>query len=533
MQALIAPSESQADSSTQESSENEDRGDGGNYGPENETQVENYTGDVIANVYHDHPLMSDGTNSSDTGARISREPDCIDPQLLFSLDQYRPLSPDLNAPVMPMLITPAAPSESLHDLGMSYFLANYVLQGSGPCPGFLNYTMDILDDPLCDKEMVQVAIRATGLAGLASTNGAYNVMCKARYCYAEAIKRVNAALVDPHMIKNDSTIFAVMILGLFETITCSSNESLDAWKHHLNGVASLLIHRGTAQFCTKHGLQMFGEASSHVLTLCSKYNYPVPPRLRFLRVELERDFTRKTPSWTLSSAHIQVMDLYHHVDPDQEIPFLLVEWEKLLSRATELDVRLDNLVAELPVHWLFKTVKDPGANPRLVYDNTYHIYYNTWVAKVWDGIRGCRILLHQVIYCLLTREGLAWAPYELTPHEGIYAALLQRVVDTTTEMRDGIFASVPQMLGYADCGSVVTTQPVPASGAYFLLWYLFLAGSLPINTPEIRAWATDRLYAIRSSTGIQKAGYLANILKTNSAYLDANLVVNRFLFLDF
>lgn len=150
-------------------------------------------------------------------------------------------------------------------------------------------------------------------------------------------------------------------------------------------------------------------------------------------------------------------------------------------------------------------------------------------------------MLNQAMYCLLTRELVAWAPQDLSPEGGLYTALLQRVSDTTTLMRDGILASVPQMLGfvrhdpatgtsYLDCNNTGNTWNfVPASGAYFLLWYLFLAGSLPINELETRAWVVDRLNAIRSETGIQQAEHLADALKTNSAFLDAKLLRNEFL----
>ncbi|RDW57460.1 hypothetical protein BP6252_13798 [Coleophoma cylindrospora] len=488
----------------------------------------------------DHLFVPDGLDLFTNDADTSWEPGWLTPPLSISPDQSISPSRDLNAQVIPMLITPAALPESLHELGMSYFLTNYVVQNSGPCPGFLNYTLDIFADPLGDPELVQVAIRAVGLAGLASTTGADNIMYKARASYAEAIERVNAALEDSRTTRNDSTLFAVMVLGLFETITCSSDKSLEAWKYHINGAANLLMHRGTAQFGTRLGLQLFGEAVSHVLTLCSRYGQPVPPRLRLLRVELERNFVRKGPPWILSTAHIEVMDLYNRVDPDQKTPFLPGEWEKLLSHAAELDQRLENLVAELPAHWRFMTVSDPSANQHIVYNNVYHVYYNTWVAKVWNGLRACRIILNQVIYCLLLREGLAWAPYELSPEGGVYTALLQRILETTTEMRDGILASVPQMLGfvrhdaamgtsYLDCGRAGMPYFVPASGAYFLLWYLFLAGSLPINSPETRAWVVDRLRAIRSAAGIQKAGYFADILETNPAFIITEISMNEFL----
>lgn len=459
---------------------------------------------------------------------------------------------------------PAPPPQNLDNVGVNYFLANYVLPGSGPCPGFLNYTHDILaDTQSSQRELAQAAVCAAGLATLASTTKAISIMRHARTTYNDAITHLHNALADPACISSDTTLFAVLVLGLFESITCRGEESLEAWKNHINGAATLIVRRGTAQFATTMGLRIFGEAVAHVFTLCSRYGHPVPPRIRFLRVEMERrsgggigaagigasTCNYRGPSWTLGTAHIEVMDLYHRVNPEaQETAFLQDEWETLLSQAAALDRRLESLVADLPVSWRFKTVNDPGANADIVYRGTYHVYYNTWVAKVWDGIRACRIILNQAIYCLLLREALTWAPHELVSNDddnkddskggGAYVGMLQRISTTTTEMRDGILASVPQMLGFVDVHQdeaqlgtfkLSPHHPVPASGAYFVLWYLFLAGSLPINAAETRAWVVGRLRAIRAATGIQKAGYLADVLENHPAFLSAVLPTDAFI----
>lgn len=495
--------------------------------------IDNITEDDIPIVQEDMGMFLD-----DTG--MLWEPGQLMPVSFLSSGKSATPSLDFDGQVLSMLISPTMPSQSLDELGINYFMANYVIKDSGPCPGVFNYASNILAGPVRDAKLARVAIRAVGLAGLASTTGAGSIMRKARSSYAEAIERVNVALVDSRVARNDSAIFAVMVLGLFESITCSGDESLAAWKCHINGAASLLMLRGTSQFRTKQGLQIFGEAVSHVLTLCSRYDQPVPPRLRYLRVEMERNVNGKSPSWILSTAHIEVMNLYNQVQPEQETPFLAGEWETLLSHAAELSQRLENLFADLPVSWRFKTVCDPTASPRLVFQGKYHIYYNTWIAKVWDGMRACRIILNQVIYCLLLREGLAWAPHEFSDG-GAYTSLLQRTSDTTTEMRDGILASVPQMLGfiqheattgasYIDCSSSADpTRLVPASGAYFVVWYLYLAGSLPINAPETREWIVDRLRAIRSTTGIQKAAYLADMIEKDAGRLTAMLPTSDFL----
>ncbi|KGO40699.1 hypothetical protein PEXP_071980 [Penicillium expansum] len=526
--------------------ENSNREDNGKCGQDKKESAAHKYKDVTENLidsimYDDSSVVLSGMDMFVDDTSMLWEPTQLMPVLLSSSRGKSPtLSLDLDGQILSMLISPTVPSQSLEELGINYFIANYVMKDSGPCPGVFNYAENILASPAGDTELARVAIQAVGLAGLANITGADSVMRKARSSYAEAIERVNGALVDPRVAGSDSVIFAVMVLGLFESITCSDDESLEAWKCHINGAACLLMLRGTSQFRTKQGLQIFGEAVSHILTLCSRYDQPMPPRLRYLRVEMERNINGKSPSWILSTAHIEVMNLYSQVQPEQETPFLAGEWETLLSHAAELSQRLENLFAELPVTWRFKTVNDPMANPRLVFQGKYHIYYNTWVAKIWDGMRACRIILNQVIYCLLLREGLALAPQEFSDG-GAYTSLLQRTLDTTTEMRDDILASVPQMLGfiqheattgasYMDCSSSADpSRLIPASGAYFVVWYLYLAGSLPINTPETREWIVDRLRAIRSTTGIQKAAYLADMIEKDVGHLSAVLPASDFL----
>ncbi|KAM3497478.1 hypothetical protein MY10362_009177 [Beauveria mimosiformis] len=265
---------------------------------------------------------------------------------------------------------------------MNYFLANYVLPGSGSCPGNLNYSLDILGDLMEDAELVQGAIRAVRLASVASTTKADAIMYRARLSHVATLARVNAALADLVMVKRNGTLFAVMMLSISETITCSSEVALEALRNHIDGMANLLILRGAEQFSIKPGLQLCGEALSHVLILQSRYGVCLSLHLRVLRVTMERQFPQRAPSWHLSTLHIAVMDLYHLVNPDQGAPFLPEEWGKLLSQAVELDQRLEKIFTLVPASWSFKTVHGPASEPRIVYRGIYHVYYNTWVAKV-------------------------------------------------------------------------------------------------------------------------------------------------------
>lgn len=429
-------------------------------------------------------------------------------------------------PCVPVL--PSPPSTSLRSLGMNFFLVNYVVAKEGPCPGKLNYSFELLNDPRQDTALVEIAIDAVGLAGVASLTNASSIMYKARLGYAEALTRVHAALSDPVKMKNNSTLFAALILSMFETITCSNDASLEAYRHHIDGMANLLMLRGAEQFDSEIGSQMFAEAFSHVIILQSNNGRSVSPRLRALRHVMEAKFATKAPSWFLSSVHIDVMDLMRIVNPDEETPFLRDEWTTLLSQAVALDRRLEKLTTTLPAGWEYETIHDPFSDPRIVYHGVYHVYSNAWVGKIWDAMRACRIILQEAIFCLLSREGQEWAPQQLAVG-GASVDLLEESIRVSMELRDDILASVPHMLGYVQQGKLGSLPSVvPASGPSSVIWYLYLVGRLPFNTAEVRTWIVDRLRAVRSITGIQKAGYLADSVEGYSAVQSPGLPMNGF-----
>lgn len=129
------------------------------------------------------------------------------------------------------------------------------------------------------------------------------------------------------------------------------------------------------------------------------------------------------------------------------------------------------------------------------------------------------------------REVRVWAPVELLP-AGSCESLLGHTTATLAHLRDDILASLPQMLGFVhhDVASGIShldcsngCSPMAASGPYFVLWHLYLAGSLPLNSTETHAWVIDRLFAIREIAGIQKAAYLAAHLQTGPLFSEQNV----------
>lgn len=415
--------------------------------------------------------------------------------------------------------------ELVLDLSVKHFLENYVIQPSGPSPGFLDYAPAVLESSSGDISPVQAAVQAVGLASLARTLKDPSLVQEAQANYVDAIQKIRVALVCPGASNQDATILTILVLGLYETIVCANDDFLTAWTCHVDGAADLLVHRGIDQFKTDRGLHIFQEALSHLLASCSRLSRPIPPQIRLLRLRAAPFIPSDNIAWALSSNHIEVLDVLHDVNLERTEPHLQSSWDRLLLRACEIDGRLELLFERLTRDWQYKTVQDPNADPSLVYQTKFHIYYDIWIAKIWVGMRSCRIFLNLIIARLLQRECSKWAPLELE-EGGAYADLPQKMIGAIRQMRDDILASVPQMLGYVHHDTSTSAFFYPRNdgahsssmtqcsvlGAYFLLWHLYLAGAFSINTNKTRCWIIECLRNISNTTGMQTAQHLANDL---------------------
>lgn len=425
------------------------------------------------------------------------------------------------------LPSPVTSPPYLVDLGINFFMDNYVVP-SGPSPGFCDYAITILNRRDDDDCPLLAAVQAVGLAGIAntsSTNGAA-LAREARSLYGTALQGIAAALHQSSQAVQDSTVLAIIITGMFETMTCVDEDSMSAWTSHIDGAANLLVHRGSAQFETELGFSIFQEAFSYLLVSYSRLEKPLPPRIRLLRADAARLVRIDDPIWAVCSAHMEVLDLHHQVDPDSNEPRLQADWQRLLLRAFEIDARLDSLFEHLEPTWQYKTVIDPSASPSIVFLGRFHIYHDIWIAKVWIGMRSCRIMLNLIIRTLLQREAAAWAPRELDPG-GTYDGMARKTQRTIERLRDDILASVPQMMGFVrhEMNSSATVFDYnldgtsvtggAALGCFFVLWHLYLCGSLgpSANNASTQRWITERLKTIATQTGIRKARYLAESLE--------------------
>ncbi|KAH6677231.1 C6 finger domain protein [Halenospora varia] len=354
-------------------------------------------------------------------------------------------------------------------IGLNFFLSYYVVRQSGPSSGFLDYTFAILAQE-GGNEMLEGAILALGFTGLARTTQQQDLMHRSTMMYARTKERIKRALAEPHDVRKDSTIVTMLILALYEF---SNNRSLENWKHHITGATSLLALRGKTQLTTAVGIQIFKDVFSHLLLSCIYVAFPMPPRMRMLRIEAAEAVGASDPYWVATGAAVELLDLYQHIRPagysflnsnpssttsyyssttlgrSGTLNMPVQDLERHLSQALEIDQRLESLSSECSPEWQFAIKRNRHPHSSLdrtcVQGDVYHIYHDVWVANVWNLIRICRVLSTHAIGHLVLRTANADGNWFFSNQ---YADRLQQVSRIMMSIRDDILASVPQQMGY-------------------------------------------------------------------------------------
>ncbi|TGO28319.1 hypothetical protein BPAE_0029g00480 [Botrytis paeoniae] len=457
----------------------------------------------------------------------------------------------------------AALAPSIVEKGTSYFITNFVAGISGPSHGHFNYLKDLCRNGGLD-EALSTSMTAVGLAGLANRTKSSQLLGEARHEYMVALRRVNGALRSPTDAVKDSTLLSIMVLAVFETVTCTNRLSLKAWTEHINGASTLIKLRGPSQFKTRVGVGLFMQITAHLLISALQREVPMPQEIMALRAAVYKQLDLRDPAFRM----LAILDKFTYFRSDLRTG-KLGDSEQVIAAALALDEELQQIFANVPPGWEVETVQaEENEAPEIVFKGSYDIYYDYWIAQIWNSMRNSRIMLNEVIRQHIL-EGFNAIPPRFTSMS--YMAQYQLSTDTLIQMRDGILRSVPQCLGYVKRKpSIWTSSPghstppsrtpsplnnlppttpntisylfstlypdafvpgtpytpvetgltspsfsFPAAGAYFLVWPLYIAAVSRVTSPEDRTFACTALRRLTSDMGIAQGAALAHFIETS------------------
>ncbi|RDL35817.1 uncharacterized protein BP5553_06429 [Venustampulla echinocandica] len=349
-------------------------------------------------------------------------------------------------------------------------------------------------------EHLLAGMSAVGLASLAKSIHAPSLMVKARKDYLTAIRLINSALRSPSQVKKDSTLFAVMVLSMFETITGTDVESIGAWTKHVNGAAALVKLRGMDQFYTDAGQRMYTQVMGNLVLSCLQRTVPVPPEMIELRKEAGKILDKTMQSWKLMEVIIDFTTFrstYRRSTMGRR---------QIVETALDIDRRFAELDDGFPKEFSYRTLYT-DKDPDLIWNGTYHKYENNWTPQIRNWVRVCRIMAHETISNQLLYDSAATPPI-LTNDETIAQRASSNEI--LLQAQADILASVPQ---YTATTSYMHEQvPVDGTREWYILWPLYLVGAMDLATDQLRGWVINRLLTLADSAGIAHAQILARHL---------------------
>lgn len=406
---------------------------------------------------------------------------------------------------------------SIEDRATAFFLSNYVIGDNGPTRGHLDHLSDLYESDSIDDNLV-AAVQAVGLAGFAHSAKAPHLINQARAQYTKSLQLTNAALQSPTAVKRDSTLLAILILGIFETITGKNQKSMKAWAEHIHGAAAVVKLRGPEAIKKIGGIRLLAQVTSSLLISCIQRDIPIPKYIVEITEFAQNEMTNIDPAWIAQ----RIMIDYTSFNARYHAGYY-IDAQELLDDAEALDERFLAFFTNIPKGWEYTIVRT-DKDSDVVFDGYYHVYYDHWVAQIWNAIRELRILLNETIREVLLKDFTSPVPSLLGSE---YAERFQICTEIVYHLQAEILASVPQHMGYVSRKSAnphlwsgfekdgfgTDVPTIRFSGGYFLIWPLFLVGNLRLSTPEARAFCVKNLRHIGTQMGIEHANLLASIVE--------------------
>jgi hypothetical protein len=399
---------------------------------------------------------------------------------------------------------------SLDELGLNYFLQDFVIGGRSPSRGYLNYIPTTYSADAENPTLV-TSMAAVGLVALAAQQP--ELVTHARAKYSQAIRHVNSALASPDEAVKDSTLMSVISLGVFEHVS-----NFDSWLRHVKGAAALVVARGKSQFSSPSAILMFNQVRADMAISCIQRNLPFPDDIRELQEEASKHADTSGAFWLVGVLATRCATLFANVTKNDELTHSsdFIPWSHFLEEVIALQNDFQHALALLAIEEPYTTVLESSeVGGSVIHNGRYDLYETSWSIRLWNNSRTVEIIVHEIA-CWLINKVLTEYP-EQPAHDRLNLGLkLHELLQIMSQRGGDILASVPQGLGLVSRPESQTSADGPShtcvSDGYMLMWSLYTVGKSPVADDKTRQWVIKQLKGISKSSGIAMALELAQAL---------------------
>ncbi|KAI1130148.1 hypothetical protein F5Y10DRAFT_276279 [Nemania abortiva] len=413
-----------------------------------------------------------------------------------------------------VVVSPKVPIE---EQASCIFISNFVLMPEdGRTVGHMDFVLPLLKKEGPDSH-IQHAFNACALTFLNNRRGVGDgCWDRALSEYSMALARTNIALQDTETQQSDATLAAVLLLGMFETIS-AKQISMYNWGSHIEGAVQLVKARGKKQNKTRVGLQLFIAVRTLMSVYCLTSSQAPTMGAEWWLDSLPFSKTAAMVQRMMiktSEIRAQTAELIDTLAKTPDNRELMLE---IIQRARAVDQEVVEWQQSVSADWHARTVvpwEDSVPNGDYaraeVFPGRVDVYRDIWIGSVVNSARTVRVILHgAIVRCA------AWicAPvdYRTTPEYATANAVCRAAITD-------IIASVPYFLGWhlkradvdlpkTNFGTFACGDEDSAKGlaGYLLTWPLTIVISQDYTTDAERAWVVGRLRKIGSELGVKYA----------------------------
>ncbi|KAK9365303.1 hypothetical protein V1509DRAFT_571240 [Lipomyces kononenkoae] len=391
-------------------------------------------------------------------------------------------------PLVAYFSAPASPEEE----GIRFLLDRYIKFPSVSLG--MPWNISLLRPPRrLPCNMLRCAMASVGLAALSNVRNDDNLMDIARRNYISALRLTMNSIQSAVPNELDQTLRSVLLLGLFELITCDVSSKY-SWTSHYDGAAAILKLRGLNGSAGKEEATSLVMIWFHIAIGSMNRRSCLPPAM-IDYPELCRPYLSELedPACELASIVAKFIPLWASIGQQSSIELTLS-----IRSALDLEDELKNWVKVLPASWIFQTV--PCA--RKIEDNIggiEHVYPTRFIANTWNWYRTVRILVNNTLITLLLRR-------ESIPEN--YNMILDNAWAEVRRQATEIYSSAPYFLDFFRTHNNMSR--IHVHGAFTLLWPLEVLASTSGLSEAMDSWVLRTLQHIGQCLGINMALEAAN-----------------------
>ncbi|GFF32115.1 hypothetical protein IFM46972_03439, partial [Aspergillus udagawae] len=389
------------------------------------------------------------------------------------------------------------------DEPLQLFVQHYLLDDTPPS-GDRSNCFEFIYSRTPAHSYLSSAVDAIGIASLANLHHAPHLRQAAHDKYAFVLREIRLALANPDYISLDQVLVTVMLLNLFETVTCE-NASLSSWNQHLGGALAIIQLRKPNQLQDSIMRNIFLHLRREIISSCLQQKASIPSTMARWMAEFRTfETVYERPSGELADIITRICTIVSSVEKHICDTEACVEY---IPDILSIDEALTSWSAKYTNGW---TSPEGSRDARQAHTEQHSLYHSISFTNDCNLCCCARIILHETLVRIVSqnRESSTGGPPSL-PSSLSYNHLLTASYAATRSSISSICYSVLMIRALFRNGQI-GRDTVKAGCGVALIWPLFLAGTIGVTTASEREWIALQLREIAETCGIQRAQVAAS-----------------------